>query len=175
MSAGFWTLALRWLPIVERTDFLVSAAAWMDGVSQPATHVYLYLLVSSAVSLVILAPMGLPSALLCREVWRSGYRRVAWAIGAVILTAAVVLLSSGKESIYALQWDHRLGRARAKCPDASPACVGSRLHCGPRHSGLDRGHGARASPESAPRRRIVRRTIGVRGSGCLPCCGCRRW
>ena len=103
MSAGFWALALLWLPIVERTDFLVSAAAWMDRVSQPAAHVYLYLLVSSAVALAILAPMGLPSALLCREVWRSGYRRMAWAIGAVILAVAVAILSSGMESIHALQ------------------------------------------------------------------------
>lgn len=95
---------MTYMSIVERTDFLVSAAAWMDRVSQPTTHVYLYLLVSSAVSLAILAPMGLPSALLCREVWRSGYRRMAWAIGAVILTAAVAILSSGKESIHALQW-----------------------------------------------------------------------
>ena len=104
MRAGFWALALLWLPIAERTGFLVSAAAWMDGVDQPAVHVYLYLLVSSALALAILAPMGLPSALLCREVWRSGYRRVAWATGAVILAAAVAILSSGEESIDALQW-----------------------------------------------------------------------
>lgn len=104
MSAGFWVLALLWLPIAERSDFLVSAAAWMDRVGQPAAHVYLYLLVSSALALAILAPMGLPSALLCREVWRSGYRRMAWATGAGILAAAVAILSSGKESIDALQW-----------------------------------------------------------------------
>lgn len=104
MSAGFWALALLWLPIAERTDFLISAAAWMDGVGHSAAHVYLYLLVSSAVALAVLAPMGLPSALLCREVWRSGYRRMAWATGAVILTAAVAILSSGEESIYALLW-----------------------------------------------------------------------
>lgn len=104
MSAGFWALALLWLPIAERTDFLVSVAAWMDGVGHSAAHVYLYLLVSSAVALAVLAPMGLPSALLCREVWRSGYRRMAWATGAVILAVAVAILSSDKESIYALQW-----------------------------------------------------------------------
>ena len=104
MSAGFWALALLWLPVAERTGFLVSAAAWMDRVGQPAAHVYLYLLVSSAVALAILAPMGLPSALLCREVWRSGYHRMAWASGAVILAAAVAILFSGRESIDALQW-----------------------------------------------------------------------
>ena len=104
MSAGFWALALLWLPIAERTDFLVSAAAWMDGTGQPAAHVHLYLLVSSAVALAVLAPMGLPSALLCREVWRSGYRRMAWATGAAILAVAVAMLFSGKESIDALQW-----------------------------------------------------------------------
>lgn len=103
MSAGFWALALLWLPVAERTGFLVSAAAWMDRVGQPAAHVYLYLLVSSAVALAVLAPMGLPSALLCKEVWRSGYRRMAWATGAVILAVAVAILFSGEESNYALQ------------------------------------------------------------------------
>ena len=103
MSAGFWALALLWLPVAERIEFLVSAAEWMDRVSEPAAHVYLYLLASSAVALAILSPMGLPSALLCREVWRSGQRRMAWAIGAVILAAAVAILSSGMESIHPLQ------------------------------------------------------------------------
>lgn len=101
MSAGFWALALLWLPIVERADFLVSVIPWMDRVNQP--DAYLHLLVSSVVALVILAPMGLPSALLCRELWRSGYRRAAWIVGMVELAAVVVIISSDKELIYTLQ------------------------------------------------------------------------
>ena len=100
MSAGFWALALLWLPIVERADFLVSFVPWMDRVNQPDT--YLHLLVNSAVALVILAPMGLPSALLCRELWRSGYRRMAWSVGVVVFVAAVVIISSDKDLIYTL-------------------------------------------------------------------------
>lgn len=48
--------------------------------------------------------MGLPSALLCRELWRLGYRRTAWSPGAAALAAAVAVISTGKEVIYALQW-----------------------------------------------------------------------
>ena len=76
----------------------------MDRVNQPDT--YLHLLVNSAVALVILAPMGLPSALLCRELWRSGYRRMAWSVGVVVWAIFLSFFdntkffSSNKQVIY---------------------------------------------------------------------------
>ncbi len=101
MSAGFWVLALLWLPVVERANFLVSVIPLMDRLGRPDP--YLPLLVESAIALVILAPMGLPSAFLLRELWRSGYRRMAWSAGMVVLTAAAVIISSDKEMIYSLE------------------------------------------------------------------------
>ena len=101
MIAGFWVLALLWLPIVERTDFLISVVPWIDRLGHPSP--YLHLLVESVVVLVILAPMGLPSALLCRELWRSGYRRMAWSAGVAVLATVVVIISTGMEIIYSLQ------------------------------------------------------------------------
>ena len=101
MSAGFWVLALLWLPVVERTNFLISVIPLLNRLGHPDP--YLPLLVESAIALVILAPMGLPSALLCRELWRSGHRRMAWSAGMVVLTAAAVIISSDKEMIYSLE------------------------------------------------------------------------
>ena len=101
MSAGFWVLALLWLPVVERANFLASVIPLMDRLGRPDP--YLPLLVESAIALVILAPMGLPSALLCRGLWRSGYRRMAWSAGVVVLAIATVIISSDKEMIYSLQ------------------------------------------------------------------------
>ena len=44
------------------------------------------------VSLVPVAPCGLPLALGCRRLWRLGYRRTAWTVG-VGLGAATVMAS----------------------------------------------------------------------------------
>lgn len=101
MSAGFWVLALLWLPIVERANFLISVIPLLDRLGH--TDPYLHLLVESAVALMILAPMGLPSALLLRELWRSGNHRMAWSAGVVVLTTAAVIISSDKEMIYSLE------------------------------------------------------------------------
>ena len=101
MNTVFWTLALLWLPVVERANFLISVFPLMDRLGHPDPN--LGLLVESAIALVILAPMGLPSALLCRELWRSGYRRIAWSAGVVVLAATAVIISSDKEMIYSLQ------------------------------------------------------------------------
>lgn len=101
MRAGFWVLALLWLPVVERANFLVSVIPYLDRLGHPDP--YLPLLVESAIALVILAPMGLPSALLLRELWRSGIRRMAWSAGVVVLAAAAVIISSDMEMIYSLE------------------------------------------------------------------------
>ena len=68
---GFWPLALLWLP----TGVFATAAVlfW----AEPAA--WTPMLPASAVSL---APCGLPLALACRQLWRLGWRRAAWAMGA---------------------------------------------------------------------------------------------
>ena len=102
MIAGFWVLALLWLPAVDMGDFLVSVVPWMDRVNPPIG--YPQILLRSVIAFLILAPMGLPSALLCRELWRLGYRRTAWSAGAVVLAAAVTTISSDNELIHTLRW-----------------------------------------------------------------------
>ena len=68
---GFWPLALLWLP----TGVFATAAVlfW----AEPAA--WTPMLPASAVSL---APCGLPLALACLQLWRLGWRRAAWAMGA---------------------------------------------------------------------------------------------
>ena len=101
-SAGFWGLTLLWLPTVWLADFLVSAVAWMDGAQRPDAQ--LYLLLSSVVALLILAPMGMPSVLLCRELWRAGYHRMSGSAGAVVLAVTAAIIFSDRELLYTLQW-----------------------------------------------------------------------
>ncbi|MCY4237205.1 MAG: hypothetical protein OXC93_02430 [Rhodospirillaceae bacterium] len=57
----FWPLALLWLPV----------GAFVD----PGEAL------TALVSLVLLAPCGLPLVPGCRRLWRLGYRRSAWAAG----------------------------------------------------------------------------------------------
>ena len=102
MIAGFWALALLWLPAVVMGEFLFSVLPWMDRAD---TRIgILWLLTRSVIEFLILAPMGLPSALLCRELWRLGYRRMAWSGGAVAFAAAAAIIFSDRELISALMW-----------------------------------------------------------------------
>ena len=102
LVSGFWVLALLWLPAVEVGDSLVTVVPSMDKVAPPIG--YGQILLWSALAFPILSPMGAPSALLCRELWRSGYRRLAWSAGAVVFAAAVGIISSDGEWIHALSW-----------------------------------------------------------------------
>ena len=102
MTVGFWVLALLWLPAVEMGNFLFSVVPWMDDADLRIG--YSQFLKRSVIVFLILAPMGLPGALLCRELWRLGYRRMAWSAGAVACAAAVAIISSDGELIYSLQW-----------------------------------------------------------------------
>ena len=87
---GFWPLALLWLPAgvvaTAAVLFWTNPAAWTP------------MLPSSALSL---APCGLPLALACRQIWRLGRRRTAWAMGAGLgaVTAPLVAGLSGPLSI----------------------------------------------------------------------------
>ena len=95
----FWLLALTWLPLLY-CGFWVSGilfqvlvfgfpiAIFADRI-MPLWPVILKYLV---VSLAVLGPIGLPPALLCRQVWRSGHRRtagIAW-IAMAAMTAALL-------------------------------------------------------------------------------------
>ena len=102
MMVGFWVLALLWLPAVEVGDYFFSVVLWMDRMEPPIG--YPQVLMGSVPAFLILAPMGSPSALLCRELWRLGYRRMAWSAGAVVFAAAVAIISSDGELIYELSW-----------------------------------------------------------------------
>ena len=85
-SRAFWVLAFVWLPAGVFTTaavlFWTAPDAWTP------------MLPSSVVSLV---PGGLPLALACRRLWRLGWRRLAWAMGAVLgaVTAPLVPGLSG--------------------------------------------------------------------------------
>lgn len=83
-GAGFWALALLWLPVG-----VVAQAAVRFGPESLAA-----MLVTEAASLMPLAPCGLPLAVGSRLVWGLGYRRGAWlggiGLGALTVSASVM-------------------------------------------------------------------------------------
>ena len=89
---SFWALALLWLPAgvfaTAAVLFWTAPGAWTP------------MLPSSALSLM---PCGLPLALACRQLWRLGWRRAAWAMGAVLgaVTAPLVAGQTGPLAIAA--------------------------------------------------------------------------
>ena len=101
MTVGFWALALMWVPAIEVGDHLFSVVPLMNTVA-PRDGLAL-ILMWLPLAVLILAPMGLPSALLCRRLWQLGYRRVAWSAGSVVFAAAAVIISSDGQVIHSLQ------------------------------------------------------------------------
>ncbi len=84
----FRALALLWLPAG-----LVAVAAGRfagDGGSAAELAMRLLMVPMMVVSLVPVAPCGLPLALGCRRLWRLGYRRTAWTVGIGLGAATVV-------------------------------------------------------------------------------------
>lgn len=73
---GFWALALLWLP----AGFAAQAVARFGPEGGPWAEPGIWLPMA-AQSLVVTAPFGLPLALGCRRLWRSGRRRAAWTAG----------------------------------------------------------------------------------------------
>ena len=84
----FWALALLWLP----AGVVAVAAGRFAGDGGSATELAMGLLMvpMMVVSLVPVAPCGLPLALGCRRLWRLGYRRAAWTAGIGLGAATVV-------------------------------------------------------------------------------------
>ena len=89
---GFWALALLWLPagvfVTAAVLFWTAPEAWTPMFPESAAT---------------LAPGGLPLALACRRLWWLGWRRSAWAMGAVPggVTAPLVAGLSGPLAIAA--------------------------------------------------------------------------
>ena len=81
----FWALALLWLPAGLVVQAIVRFGA--EPAAEPAT--WLATVPMLAVSLLPVAPCGLPLALGCRRLWWLGYRRGAWVAG-IVLGAATV-------------------------------------------------------------------------------------
>ena len=89
----------------SRHAFLVGSLLWLPaGVllttfvrfgEQFANPMIWLGLIANLGSLVIVAPCGLPLALACRRLWRSGYREAAWAtmVGLGLLTVVATLLA----------------------------------------------------------------------------------
>ena len=74
-GAGFWTLALLWLPAGMVASVIVRFGA------EPAIWAQMPMALGS---LVPVAPCGLPLALGPPPLWRLGYRRDAWAAGILL-------------------------------------------------------------------------------------------
>ena len=83
---GFWALALLWLPAGMVASVIVrfgaESAIWAQ-------------MPMAMVSLIPVAPSGLPLALGCRRLWRLGYRRDAWTAGVLlgVFTLATTLVA----------------------------------------------------------------------------------
>ena len=86
----FWTLALLWLP----AGLTVQAIVRFGADSGPAAEsgMWFAMVPMMAMSLLPVAPCGLPLALGCRRLWWLGYRRGAWLAG-IVLGAATVAAS----------------------------------------------------------------------------------
>ena len=96
----FGLLALLWLPAG------IAATALVRGISLPMEP---YAWLSSFVAMaVVTAPCGLPLALACLRLWRTGYPGTAWAAFAVLAPVTAVsslfagLLGPVAIAIYAL-------------------------------------------------------------------------
>ena len=90
---GFWALALLWLPAgvfaTAAVLFWTAPEAWTP------------MLPESAASLV---PCGLPLALACRQLWRLGWRRSAWAMGAVLGGVTAPLVAGASSPLAIAAW-----------------------------------------------------------------------
>ena len=109
----FWVLALLWLP--AGVVAVATGRFAEDGGSAVEQAMGLLMVPMMVVSLVPVAPCGLPLALGCRQLWRLGYRRAAWMAG----DRAWCRHGGG----VAGRGTARPGRDRGLCGGAQHACV----------------------------------------------------
>ena len=81
--------SLLWLPVGV---ILTTVRALRGTICKPM--MWLGMLANLG-SLIVVAPCGLPLALACRRLWRSGYREAAWVtmVGLGIVTVVATLLA----------------------------------------------------------------------------------
>ena len=81
----FFIAALLWLPVGLILSALLRGFGFGGGPDTPAMG----LLLAPLLSLVVVAPAGLPLALACRQLRRLGYVRTTWVAAAVLAPATV--------------------------------------------------------------------------------------
>ena len=86
----FFIVALLWLPVGLILSALLRGFGFGGGPDTPAMA-----LLAPLLSLVVVAPAGLPLALACRQLRRRGYVRTTWVAAAVLapVTVAASLLA----------------------------------------------------------------------------------
>ncbi len=89
----------------SRHSFLIGSFLWLPaGVllitfvrfgEQFSNPMMWFGLLANLGSLIFVAPCGLPLALACRKIWRSGYRQAAWAtmVGLGLITVVATLIA----------------------------------------------------------------------------------
>jgi len=82
---GFYIVALLWLPVGLILSALLRGFGFASGPDVPAMASVL----APLLSLIVVAPAGLPLALACRQLRRLGYVRATWAAAAVLAPATV--------------------------------------------------------------------------------------
>lgn len=88
MSAVFYVAALLWLPLGLILSALLRGFGFDSGPGVPP----IASLVAPFLSLIVVAPAGLPLALACRRLRRLGYVRTTW-VAATVLAPATVAAS----------------------------------------------------------------------------------
>ncbi len=81
----FFIAALLWLPVGLILSALLRGFGFGSGPDVPA----MASLLAPLLSLVVVAPAGLPLALACRQLRRLGYVRATWVAAAVLAPATV--------------------------------------------------------------------------------------
>ena len=113
-QVGFWILALSWLPVAVITRIVnyerfQGHLDWVEGLwwqapeigfprnpDMSTLHSFWPLL---AVAAVIFAYISIMPALLCRQLWRLGYRRSAWIAGIAIAIATVFVIGGMSDGL----------------------------------------------------------------------------
>ena len=120
-QVGFWILALSWLPVVVVTrivNYERFNSGPLDWVEVLWLQVQLYGLAGNpdmstspffwqmlTVVVVIFAYISVLPALLCRQIWRLGYRRSAWIAGAAIAITTVLVVGGASNSLEEFNYD----------------------------------------------------------------------
>ena len=127
-GAGFWLLALLWLPVLVSGAVLIqyfpSLGASPSGGELRVFHseltvvpmgevpLWVRLVPEFAIALFVFSPAGLAVALLCRQLWRLGYSRTAWTAGAAAALANAALLALATGAVLFVTTPESVGSGR---------------------------------------------------------------